>query len=263
MNTNRISLVIGQSFGRGFVHGHRRNIIQNDYRGETAELMLQRQGCSTKVNCSHPAFHVEIYEYQSKHWVAEVFYSNDQSRYGFTFAGQRIGRKDNFSSREGATIAAAEIIDKEFGLKVTFSEHTMAYMFGNNTYGYQKDDVLVSPVHFDPERRAIVHTEYNQILVGFYAVEQPSAESTEVAIRNRFIPFIRTKNPSFLEMVKGSIANVDRVGHHDCDFKRGADYCMRRYAWLLGSYMMNYEREVIGCNAGAFYIVGGNMELRK
>lgn len=115
-------------------------------------------------------------------------------------------------------VLEAEIyISKKLGVNAKISATRLAYMYD----GQVRDDVIFSPFVYEASTDTIRSAVENYCIVYFTEgkFEKPNFDMDRAA--GIYQPFI---------------AEALRKGFHECDRKRGQDYCKRRLAWLAGEY---------------------------
>ena len=134
-----------------------------------------------------------------------------------------MGSKDStirFIQKHAGTLAGKEII---------IDKHTLSYCYGWHPYDYQDNDVFLSPVHYCDYSDTIRITKENYCLVNFADGQFSLAQFD---MDGATVPFRKYAEKAF------------KSGFHDCDIKKGDDYCKRRLAWLIGQYM---AKDFKGC----------------
>lgn len=188
---------------------------QHTGRGATLidnRVLLQRQGCSTTISAALPGGgFVEARPTNNGRWRVDTFIEQGKTQHStsFTYQSLKDGMRDALNRVELLT-----------GHHYEFHPVTLSYMYGWISYPYQQDDLILSPVRYEPED-ATIRNATNQIVVT--------------------LPKDGTFDPSACSGVDHVIGplidKVKRLGFHQCDITKGVDYCSRRFAWLLGEYL--------------------------
>ena len=206
-------------------------------------IVVQRQGCSQTLNVSHHMFYGSVgrhYGYGT--WFFEVCYGSDRSRY-MGHAGQIFECDYKCDSLKDAKVKMLRSINKLSGNDYALAAFVQDYMYSFGiSYDYCESDKIISPLRFDPELSAIV--DVADKTVAFW-IGTPKTRDE----------FRAVNIPAFCEQTD-HVLNAIRDGFHDCDYKKGMDFCMRRLTWLAGQYV----RQSKGSGECVNMILGRNME---
>lgn len=227
-----------KQYVKGFVSG-----IQEKKK---CQLYLQRQGCSTTLNCGHPLFFVEFHEHKGE-VVVQLNYSNDAVLYGSRFRSQKVFR-NTYKDLAIAKKQVKQKIQQHFDCEVSFSERVVKYCHGMGvTYPYENDDFIVSPLKLSENK--LLDTSGN-IVINYDGLESLCAKEVISAMSSRI-------SEDCDPLVQRCIRDALRTGFHQCDFKKGAKYCIERLAWLAGCYIQTAEQEQM--NYSLCYFLERNM----
>lgn len=267
-NIKLLTSVCGQVLSKGVILGRPDKVDQKDYRGETVEVMLSRQGCADVLNVSHPAFFLEFRLGKKVH--CQVCYSSGdegQRRYGFHYNGQVIRQFESVSFNMAKNMAK-KALKAELGIDLVILDEIRQYCHSmGDIYGYQSKDVEVSRVAFIPETNEIVDLFYNRVLVSF-----PATTLGHLNLRVRDKENI-TKVKELVQSYDWCGVSYDHYdipamiartakGFHDCDYKSGYDHSMKRFAWLLNAYIQEADRKA-DKKSGIYFIINRDMTLPK
>jgi len=193
----------------------------------TVEIILSRQGVTTAKNCAHPRFYVEIGQSYTGKWHAEIHYSNNPEMYGQS-CGQTYKRISDLSNEIEAIEAIKEHAEQLAGKPIVVNPRTIHYCYGWKSYDYENNDMFLSPVVYETSTDTIRHYPTNYCLVAFNdgKFANPVLDVDKAA--TKYLP---------------QIEKALNGGFHECDRKKGDDYCKRRLAWLVGCYIATDHQE--------------------
>lgn len=268
MKNQIVKSIYGKVAGNGFVFG--RNVWQHDYRGSNIEVMLGRQGWSTTLNVSHPAFFLEIgKDFKGTFFYQLCYSSGDEGRrrYGFHFNGQIINQEHNLASFARAKARAIKAVKTKFGAELTISNEVQAYSFtASGEDGIDDNDVRLSRVAYCNESRAIFDLATGVALVSFNFDEDLDVSSTKAytdSVRN----YLKDSWEVFVDKDYCEANGLDLESHLACwnhfvaeyDAKQGVEHNLRRFTYLLNNAIMRYHVE-LRCES-PYYVIPRDMSL--
>ncbi|CAM0044910.1 hypothetical protein VPHK404_0046 [Vibrio phage K404] len=238
----------GHPFGNGFVLGN--NVWQHDYRGSTVELMLGRQGWSETLNCSHPAFFIEIGKDYKGQYFFELSYSSGEegrSRYGFHYNGQRIETMHHINSFELAKKKLIAAAHKKFGVTLVIHDEVYAYSFSaSNQYG-DENDTRLARIAYCEEKNCMVDLVTGSALIQFAETPKTFDISSVKARADDIRKFIKD---SYTVLVDEDYCRINRIDMEAClksafafyicewDTKQGVERCKRQAVHLFNTSLM-------------------------
>lgn len=123
-------------------------------------------------------------------------------------------------------VAGAEMyIASQLGVQVTIDKQSLAYMFDGRKCG----EIILSPLVYEAGTDTIRTSIENYCVVAF---------------QNGQFDNLRRDIDVASQPFKHAIDEALRLGFHECDHKRGDDYCKRRLAWLAGCYLARKYRPI-------------------
>ena len=212
-------------------------------------VMLSRQGSSSTVNGYINNVFVEA-RITSSPVSCTLFYQEGQGAQ-HNASGKYYFDHTNANDRESDRLFPISMIQDVFNFVELhrrvrpqgIRQQVLAYMYG---WGNEKGDIILSPFRYT--EGSIIHTKSATPVA---VLVSAAAESTKFEI-------------SMVSLLDGDdVATVNalnkavRIGFHQCDTKKGADYCMRRLAWLAGCY---YLEQFIGQEVDVFVLSASDME---
>ena len=224
--SNRTVLSV-KRYGKGVVRG------RNPER--SCSLFLQRQGCSTTLNCSHSLFHIELTDAAFGKVLAVVSYSNDTKIYGTRFAGQ-VCFSQSYQCIEVAKQKLPHQIRKHFSCDVSFAKQVVSYAHCFGSYEYQKEDVIFSPLKLTESgiKDSVGNVVFDTL-------------SNGVGDAREAISSLKLQLSSVEDVgLKNALEKALELGFHDCDFKKGVQYCYERLTWLAGQYLFEADMNIDG-----------------
>lgn len=225
---NSSNVIHMKAFGTGAIIGRTPD--------RSCSLLLQRQGCSSTLNCSHRLFFIEFVPLGDGEVRANLNYSNVHGLYGSRFAGQ-VCKSGKYSSIDSAKANMKNHIKKHFECDVVFLNSVMDYCPSFGHYKYQESDVVMSPLKVSP--KGIVDVFGNVVLPIPEQIkdkEEFQALQSEIANADDFSD----------ENMRNSLQEAFKKGFHECDYKRGMKACVQRLAWLAGQYFIDAEMQSSG-----------------
>jgi len=210
---------------------YNQNNAQFDFKGAYIEdkkeihLYLQRQGVVETINCAHPSFFIEISKYPTSNlYSAKVSYGIDKNvENGYSSkSGQTYKCDHALVSKEAAIKYAVKHAEKLAHKTITIDDQVLSYCYGWYSYDYQKTDKFLSSVYYDPKT---------------YSVKDISDSKVVVAFEDGDIKTPCRQNKEYKDVIAKVLSNF-----HDCDYKQGNDYCVRRATWLISeTFNSDYE----------------------
>lgn len=249
MKNNIVKSIKGHPFGNGFVFGN--NVWQHDYRGSTVEVMLGRQGWSETLNCSHPAFFIQIgKDYKGQFFFELCYSSGDEGRrrYGFHYNGQRIETMYDINSFELAKQKLIKAVAKKFGVTLVIHDEVYAYSFSNG-YDYDANDTRLARIAYCEEKNCVVDLVTGSALLQF--AETPELSSLAARIgQDELRAFMKE---SYTVLVDEDYCRINHIDMEDClmaafspyitewDTKQGVERCKRQAVYLFSSMLMTQD----------------------
>lgn len=200
--------------------------------GGTLCVYLQRQGCSTQLNFVSGLFSMEFQPCPRNGYIVTLCYPNS---YGFDKGGQ-VAKKIIHAELEMALSECIEAVKRLFAVEISFAMDVMAYChdFGIGKE-VTKDDYYFTPYLYDKERDGIV------------LACPDSADSAGDLVARFDGSFDKVKfHPSWGEGARHRIFAEKALtkGFHDCDRKKGDEFCKQRLIWLMAEYYKEFYRYV-------------------
>lgn len=237
----RITGNLGQSFSKGFVIGGSAEINREVLKDLSIEVILERVGVSQNLQVSHPAFYVEIVQANSSkgEWRAEVHFSSGnegQRRYGFMFSGQPMAPHVYSDSLDGVKAAAGKILLEKLGCAVTFHSEVLDYCYGWYPYSYQANDIQIGRFLVDIEQREVIDVESGERVARFLELE---------TVKDTLMGYESCNASMSVPEVEELLASAAKHNNfHDCDTKKGIEYCMRRFVWFMNTSVRHSNHRV-------------------
>lgn len=268
MKNQIVKSIYGKVAGNGFVFG--RNVWQHDYRGSNIEVILGRQGWSTTLNVSHPAFFLEIGKDYKGTFFYQLCYSSGEEgrrRYGFHYNGQIVQQEHHLASFARAKARAIQAVKTKFGADLTIREGVQAYSFtASGEDGIDDNDVRLSRVAYCNESRAIFDLVTGVALVSFDFEEESVSESEKHYAES----IRRYLKDSWEILVDEDYCEANKLDLKYCvgcwdhfvaeyDAKQGVEYNLRRFTYLLNNAIMVHQAEMR--DNTPYYIIPRNMSL--
>lgn len=241
----------GHSFGNGFVIGN--NTVQHDYRGSTVELMLGRQGWGKTLNCSHPAFFIQIGEQATNgRFFFELCYSSGDEgrrRYGFHYNGQCIETMHDINSFELAKQKLVKAVAKKFGVTLVIHDEVYAYSFSNG-YDYDANDTRLARIAYCEEKNCVVDLVTGSGLLQF--ADTPKYFDA-TSVRARADEIRKFMKDSYTVLVDEDYCRINHIDMEVClraafspyitewDTKQGVERCKRQAVHLFNSMLMTQD----------------------
>lgn len=233
-------------------------------------FMLQRQGCSSTVNGNVHSVFVEVhiadkilcnlthYPEGRNTKTVSTSVSHRHTDADISLRRQWFAASAPAAKKEPLAVPIlpaallsdiSDFIETHTGKSQTkIRTQTHSYMYGNSQYGYQENDIVLSPYRYDQTERAIRRVHDNAIIAVLPAIANEQAGSA-------FDPDL-VKVLASDEEIAGSLTKALSLGFHQCDKKAGSDYCMRRLTWLAG----NYYEEANSGRVIKVFVLGPDME---
>lgn len=208
------------------------NLGKGSINDRSGNIILQRQGCSKTVNAGCDLFFIEICENVTNELYNWTLYYGSRKAWGFVLNGQsfKSGISETF---ENAKSDVLDVLNNQMSklwhsnLKYSFYENIQAYMFSFGIYyDYCKNDQIVSPFYC---KGFNILNIYNVVIATWDGLKKSELS-------------ILTENIDEIEALKKGF----NQGFHECDYKKGGDYCVKRLTWLSGEYMRKIALEKQG-----------------
>lgn len=209
--------------------------------------MLQRQGCSSTINGKIGAAFLEV-RLAVPYCVSELFYEdgdhgpqhNARGRYS---AGDFMNPHD--------IIPGSLVEDALNWIEATtrrrpgaIRQQIHAYMFGFGTPPHQHAkalagigapgwvdsparDLLLLRFRYDSGTQSVIDAQSNSVVAKL-------PETSSSALPGTFDPSTVEVTSDDAE-ASATLLKALRIGFHQCDTRRGSDYCMRRLTWLAAA----------------------------
>lgn len=250
MKNNIVKSIKGHPFGNGFVFGN--NTMQQDYRGSTVEVMLGRQGCGKTLNCSHPAFFIQIGEDYKGTFFFELCYSSGDEgrrRYGFHYNGQRIETMHDINSFELAKKELIKAVAKKFGVTLVIHDEVYAYSY-SSYYDYDATDIRLARVAYCEEKNCVVDLVTGSALLQFAETPKTFDVTSVKARADDIRKFIKE---SYTVLVDEDYCRINHIDMEDClraafspyitewATKKGVEHCKREAIYLFSSMLMTQD----------------------
>lgn len=176
------------------------------------ELILQRRGVTSTLELTAPGGHFTLNPPAADARSVDIVWSREAGtvRHGADDMAQAHAYIVEHCGVEGATVHPT----------------TEAYMFGWAPYPDLLQDEVLTAVCYEPYSDTVRHIISNVCLVAFRDGDfaQPILGIDRAA-----------------DGYRATIDEMLKKGFHDCDRKRGDDYCKRRLAWLIGVTLLRLE----------------------
>jgi hypothetical protein len=208
--------------------------------------MLQRRGTSGTIHGSIGRAFLEVHQ-STPTFHSKLFFQNDNIEQQH----QAAGRYSLYGDESVGNILPGKLIEESLNwVEVhtgnrpgTIRQQVHAYMFGWRP-GAIADDLLLLRFRYDSERQVLVDIDNETIL----ATIVPSD-----------LTWFDTGNVDVIAQDTVARASIDRalqIGFHQCDTKRGVDYCMRRLTWFASEFF----HEAMADTAIEVFVLGDDAE---
>jgi hypothetical protein len=190
-------------------------------------IMLSRQGCSTTVNCNANGAFMEIHLGARARF--HLFYESNGAGMQHSRDGSfQLSRSEHFLD-DRFIDDALDFVEHHTGTRpAAIRKGIHAYMFGMGSYAYEKGDIILSPFRYRGEDRSVVFTTG--------AIVATPAEDFPIKPKQFTTTGILVLSDD--NQVRFALSEALKHGFHACDTKLGFDHCMRRLAWLAGTYYL-------------------------
>ena len=197
--------------------------------------MLQRRGTSGTIHGSIGKAFLEVHQ-SNPSFHSELFFQNGN----MGPQHQARGRYSLCGDESIGNILPGQLIEESLNWVEahsgdrpgTIRQQVHAYMFGWRPSAIA-DDVLLLRFRYDSQRQVVVDIDNETIL----AKVEPSD-----------LTYFNTENVEVIAqdaVARASIVRALQIGFHQCDTKKGVDYCMRRLTWLGSEYFHEAMAETV------------------
>jgi len=214
-------------------------VITGDHIGAwfaDGTYMLERQGSSATIRGQLDQVWIEVNVCNSVRFYSKLYH--EVSCHPFTRTGNIAHQSQGiyslqYESEQSKPLLPEQLITEtldwaevQTGKRpVGIRQQVHAYMYGFHDLSTHrdKDDILLIPFRYDSTVQSVLDIE-GKIVAHLSEFEEKGFSSQHVEVM------------STMPSIKDAFDKALRIGFHQCDTKRGGDYCMRRLTWLASQY---------------------------